>query len=225
MMNENITIFFKIRFKYDSCDFPVIPKMNMKLEKRVDIDTFKIVSKPVTAYMATMLNGNEGEAVVSSVDLRYAINNNVYKNLNYEILEIENGVYGYGFFMRVNQHIKDITEKYYHLKNTAADEGLRFAYKSPLVNIYGKTGEKIHKTKTELDILTREITEIELEEERPGRYSNVAVASTITSYVHHKLYERAKQVGFKNILYCDTDSLFYVEENKPLKVEPEELGV
>lgn len=225
IFDESKTVFFKIKFSYSSCDFPVIPKMNMTYEKHLDIDTFKLVNKPVTAYMTTMLNGNEGEAVVSSVDLNYAIKNNVYKNLKYEFLEIEDGIYGYGFYMKKNKHITDITNKYYELKNTATDNALRFAYKAPLVNIYGKTGEKIHTTKTELDIETRETTEVDLEKERPGRYANVAVASTITSYVHHKLYERAKEVGFKNILYCDTDSLFYVCEDEPLKVIPEALGV
>lgn len=230
LMKHTTTVFFSIKFKYDRAKFPLIPKLHMEDVNDYEIyDDDGIVYKYNTRakYMETMLYGNEGYASISSIDLRKAIEDDVYENFEYQIIPFsgQTDIYGILFQLKKSKEIYDVTMKYYELKNNAPTKALRFAYKQPLVNIYGKTAERYYDEERELDIVTREyVKEEKLEEPRIPRYSNVSVAATITSYVHHKLFDKGREVGFKNMLYCDTDSMFYVTEYAPLEEVETVLG-
>lgn len=229
---RNKIIFFAIKYKYTRAKFPLIPKLHMEevQEYTIEKDGTSLKYNERSQYMDTMLFGGEGIAAVSTLDMRVALENNVYENFEWEIIPFinqthENPVYGIEFDMKKSPEMYNITMKYYNLKETAPNRALRTAYKSPLVNLFGKTGERFYETKNEIDIITREYTKEEmLEEAVSPRYSNVAVAAVITSYVHHKLFEKAAEVGFKNMLYCDTDSMFFVQEREEPKEQDIQLG-
>jgi len=224
------TVFFSIKFSYTRAKFPLIPKLHMEdvTEYEVyDEDGIKYEYNTKALYMETMLYGNSGFASISSIDLRKAIEHDVYENFEYEIIPFAGttDIYGILFNLKKSREIYDVTMKYYKLKNAATNKAFRFAYKQPLVNIYGKTAERYYEEEREIDIVTREyIKEDLLTEPTIPRYSNVAVAATITSYVHHKLFDKGNEVGFKNMLYCDTDSMFFVTEEAPLIHEETVLG-
>lgn len=224
------TTFFSIKFSYTRAKFPLIPKLHMDEVTEYEIfdeDGISYKYNTKADYMGTMIYGNSGFASLSSVDFRKAIETNCYENFEYQIIPFAGTLDTYGilFKLKKSKEIYDVTMKYYELKNHAKTKALRFAYKQPLVNIYGKTAERYYDEERELDIVTRDyIKEEKLLEPTIPRYSNVAVAATITSYVHHKLYDKGEEVLFKNMLYCDTDSMFFVTENVPFVAEETILG-
>lgn len=193
-----------------------------------DEDGIKYQYNTKAEYMETMIYGNSGFASLSSIDLRKAVETDNYENFEYQIIPFAGtmDIFGIVFDLKKSKEIYDVTMKYYELKNNAKTKALRFAYKQPLVNIYGKTAERYYDEEREVDLITREyIKEEKLLEPTIPRYSNVAVAATITSYVHHKLYDKGEEVEFRNMLYCDTDSMFFVTENVPFIEEETVLGI
>ena len=227
--DPSVVVFVNVKYSYDRAKFPLIPKMSMEEVTPytiTDDDEVDFEYNEKSRYMESMLMGGKGYASINTFDLRLALKENVYDNLRYEFNPYTNtDIYGIMFKTKVNEPLKKISMKYYKLKNQAKTKGLRTAYKSPLLNLYGKTGERMYTEDLKLDIVSREyINKVERDHPLVPKYSNVAVASMITMYVHHDLYFKAKEVGFKNILYCDTDSLYYVGDGRiPIQAE-EELG-
>lgn len=231
IMNEDVIIFTNIKYSYDSAKFPLIPKMSMKPTDEYSwvLDGSTYTYNEESVYMESMIFGTEdiGIAAVSTLDLRVAIENDVYENFKYEFIPFNNTkVIGVMFDMKEDPYMKSITEKYYYLKNNAENAGLRTAYKMPLLNLFGKLGERFYTSEYKIDIESREMETIELEEPKVPKYSNVAMSAVISSYCHHELYYKSQEVGgIQNILYMDTDSIYYVSEEQTPISKSEELGV
>lgn len=50
-----------------------------------------------------------------------------------------------------------------------------------------------------------------------SNFLSYAVGCTVTALARFELYEYIKAIGYKKVLYCDTDSIFYIKDNKTEK--------
>jgi len=131
-------------------------------------------------------------------ELRYLEENNYGKILNvYESFEFK--VWCYPF--------RDFINDLYTLRLIHKDDKLRNKFYKILMNsLYGKFGEfKDGK----VILLDKDMVKL-LNDEKPKKmryYHNIVWASYITAYGRLELHKRFRQAGFKNIYYCDTDSL------------------
>jgi hypothetical protein len=53
--------------------------------------------------------------------------------------------------------------------------------------------------------------------ENHNNYLAYQIGCTVTALARYELYEFIKAIGYKKVLYCDTDSAFYIKDNKTEK--------
>jgi len=126
----------------------------------------------------------------------------------------------------------EFVEEYYRLRQEHPE--LKEYYKLILNSLYGKFGQREHKTQIIETDDTNFIGKIEFEEKQiyyifngygfkttvtEKRKYNVAIASAVTSYARVKLYRLMQNINF-DVVYCDTDSVFTVKKLETSK----ELG-
>ena len=110
------------------------------------------------------------------------------------------------------------------------DEFLRLCYKLCLNNLYGKFGEKIEKTTLYKDLDNNGDWITGEKKIKNGKYFYPPVAVYTTSYARITMMKYINIVGWKNVLYMDTDSIHLIGEklyNKLVKnncVHDTELG-
>jgi hypothetical protein len=124
--------------------------------------------------------------------------------------------------------------------------GLRYIAKIFLNSLFGKWGQRTDLTQTK--VVTDTVTFLEIlkaphlqiqsvvpigedklivtyrdleNHNAPYPFSNLAMASFISSWARLKLYELLDTVGIQRLLYCDTDSIMYVQK----RTEPDLLHI
>ena len=90
------------------------------------------------------------------------------------------------------------------------DEFLRLCYKLCLNNLYGKFGEKIEKTTLYKDLDNNGDWITGEKKVKTGKYFYPPVAVYTTSYARITMMKYINIVGWKNILYMDTDSIHLI---------------
>lgn len=133
------------------------------------------------------------------------------KNNNYNLIyDIEYAVIYNGIKGLFKTFIKELSELKIFYDN---DEFLRNCYKLCMNNLYGKFGEKIDKA-----ILYKQLDNNghwatgsgengNVLKEQKGKFFFPPIAIYITSYARMKMINFINIVGWKNVLYCDTDSI------------------
>jgi len=115
------------------------------------------------------------------------------------------------------------------------NEGLRYISKIFLNSLFGKWGQRCDLPQTKVLTDAQEFNEIvmspnleiqsvvlvgekllvtfkDLENRNsPYGYTNLAIASFISSWARLRLYEMLDTVGIERVLYCDTDSIIYIQ--------------
>ena len=99
------------------------------------------------------------------------------------------------------------------------DEFLRLCYKLCLNNLYGKFGEQNEKTTLFKDVdndgnwFTKET------KTKFGKYFYPPIAVYVTSYARMTMIKYINIVGWKNVLYMDTDSIHLMDTNAYKRLE------
>lgn len=150
---------------------------------------------------------------ITSID--FALLKKNYDIFNCEILE------AWGF-LTSRMFFKEFIDYYYEIKqnNTGAK---KVVAKKILVNSYGKFGTKLIK-KRKTPKLENNILKFDLTEEEEGKKYYLPVALAITSYAHLLIDNAIEIIGYRNFVYCDTDSVHSLVELPSYMVDNKELG-
>ena len=144
----------------------------------------------------------------------------LYLKNNYNVIyEIR---YAYMFNSMSNLFKTFIDEMSYLKIKYDNDEFLRLCYKLCMNNLYGKFGEKVEKTtlKRLLDEDNHWCTgDDNIKEYKIGKYFCPPIAVYITSYARLSMMKYINMVGWKNVLYMDTDSVHLIGEKLKNKLE------
>ena len=150
-------------------------------------------------------------AEITLMDMKEA-----YKNFNYKILNCYEYDCDYTPF-------KDFFLSEFNKKKNSVNKTERNRHKLIINSTYGKFGEKEHKREyylkkcvDESGIEYYDTDVIKLEDAKDAKYEYVPLASSITAYARHNLYSMAKYMNIRNIVYCDTDSLFFIINDESL---------
>ena len=210
-------------------------KQEKEHNKKVIIDVYIYEGKVKANKMPCFLIGKDGrkkakhlkykafyeeiedvKEVMTLEEFEYLKNN--HYNMNYEILT------GYLFKTKkglFTEFIGVLKAKKIEYNN---DKFLRNCYKLLMNNAYGKFGEKAEKENMQrlLDENGNWYTNAKDEEhekgniisETTGQYFYPPIAIYVTSYARLKMMKYINKVGWKNVIYMDTDSIHLIgEEN------------
>ena len=111
---------------------------------------------------------------------------------------------------------------YYELKSNSTG-GMKMLYKLIINNLYGKFGSKC-KGSTKRPILEDDGLHFELTEEENMTCYYLPVAIAVTSYCHRDIDDAIMKTGYKNFVYCDTDSVHTLGTLPDSMVDNKELG-
>ena len=171
-----------------------------KVKVLVDSDVPPLGVKRLTEDGYSRLIFPEGVIVdwFTYPELRYLENGGYGKILKvYESFEFK--VWCYPF----TEYIKDMYGKRLLYKDFKI---LNKFYKIMMNSLYGKFGE--YKTGKIMELEGNAVRVLEEDVSNKMRYyHNIVWASYVTAYGRLELHRRLRNAGFKNIYYCDTDSL------------------
>lgn len=113
---------------------------------------------------------------------------------------------GFGF-KKINNVFKPYCDYFYNIKNNTKGVHKLIA-KLMLNSPYGKTAMNGVNYLYDYEIIDnqvmRKITGREIDEDS---FEYIPLAIFITAYSRKRLYEGIRQVGYENVMYCDTDSM------------------
>ena len=133
-------------------------------------------------------------------------------------------VWGYGFETKEN-FFKEYADTFIKIKNE--NKGIKRALAKVMLNSpYGKTAmngftEIKNYYIDEDNIIKSNIIGYEIND---SEYQYLPIAIAITSGARKLLLETAKNIGFENVLYMDTDSIKYKNKPVPFKFDSNTLG-
>lgn len=178
--------------------------------------TCKKIDIPLLPYRDTKLLFPYGtwRAMYTNIELRKAI------SIGYKVMPLRMYYYtrSYRPFARFGT---DLYKK--RMSYKAEKSKMEYPVKILLNSFYGKLGQRSahdiikHETQlTDADILNPSILVTNTEgfyrlrenNKRSPAYINPIYPAYVTAYARIKLYEDFERIGFKNIIYCDTDSIF-----------------
>jgi len=149
----------------------------------------------------------------------------------YEGLEVEY-IDGYCYktkFLPCSYYLEDNYRHRLECKNNNDKFGSLY-YKLLNNSCYGKFVEHPHNEDVkniinENGIITSEIIEKPIEEQRiNAKYTYLPVGSCIPAYARCCLIENALKVGWENVCYFDTDSIFFIWNDKTKKIWEEQFN-
>lgn len=153
----------------------------------------------------------------------------VFCNSDFELIkefyDIEyDYLWGYGF--ETKEHFfKKYADTFVKIKNE--NKGIKRALAKVMLNSpYGKTAmngfTEIKKYFIDDEgVIKSEITGYEIDE---SEYQYLPIAIAITAGARHLLLTTARDIGFENVLYMDTDSIKYLNKPVSFKFDSQTLG-
>lgn len=141
------------------------------------------------------------ELVLCCVDYK-----NMLENYNITNLEIHN-VYEFEK-VKARDVLGEYIKTLYDIKSNGGQ--LKFVSKLMLNSIYGKFAQNPENEKHFPVLNKHELLSYEREwEYNPDMIKNVLWGIYTTAYGRKKLFDKIKEIGVENALYCDTDSVIY----------------
>ncbi|MEM4068166.1 MAG: DNA polymerase [Candidatus Micrarchaeaceae archaeon] len=189
------------KVKWNCGDLPIIP-----IVTRVNLDHTQVITQK-----------KEGIDWITSPELE-----KLEEECDVEILKMIN----YKAFPIFREFIRDLYEK---KKNTPKDNPLYYYYKTEMNSGYGKWGQhksrrmpiseeeakvvmKVAKGRERISMNNIWYTIVDdgfvTRREELAERVGVVIAAFVTGYARMYLYNTIKQLGFENVWYCDTDSIF-----------------
>ena len=149
------------------------------------------------------------DGVYTNVELAKAV------SLGYKV----NKVYKTAVFGNGGKIFKEFINHFYTLRKNTKDPVKKIVYKDLMNHLYGRLAindereqvtfspkSETAKIHSKFDYGDYEIR-LYSETKKIFTYSNIVLATFVTSYARLKLYDGFEKVGFDNVWYCDTDSI------------------
>lgn len=142
-----------------------------------------------------------------------------------EILEIYTAERG-----EFPQQFKDKIIQYFTIKESLEEGYLYMKSKNKLNAIYGMSVTDIIRAIIEMDMESGEFSKIKdnsddsIEERLNDFYKSrnnffpYQVGVWVTAQCRYELLQMIKKIGYENFLYCDTDSIFFIYNDKAIKI-------
>ena len=181
-------------------------------------DSLKIPLLPLRTKDKLLFPIGTFKGSYTHVELRKAI------KIGYKILKINSGIY----FLHKVSVFKDFVKDSYkqRLKLKEAGNPLEYTFKIIMNSLYGKFGQRYDVKQNitfinnfdfsdeniskyvEVEILKDYFVVTKEECDKPPDFIQPIWSIYVTAYGRLELYKYFEQVGFDNVFYCDTDSIF-----------------
>lgn len=127
------------------------------------------------------------------------------------------------------KQFKDIIMKFFEVKETLDDGYYRMKSKNKLNSIYGMSVTDIIRDLIAYDMYECKfekkhyVTNEEIQEKLDTFYNSrnsffpYQLGVYVTAQCRHQLIDMIEKVGYENFLYCDTDSIFFIKNEKAMK--------
>ena len=156
------------------------------------------------------------------------IENIKISSVDYEILKRHYDIHYIKFnqilgFRTTKVMFQDFIHKYYKLKSEATG-GLRLVYKLILNNLYGKFGSNCQGRNKIPYIDSEGALGYEYSEVHDMKQYYLPIAIAIVSWAHKLIDDAILKTGYKNFVYCDTDSIHTIGTLPDSWVDSKKLG-
>lgn len=187
-------------------------KINKRNSYKFELYEVEIGFKLKKGHLPTLLkNGSIGKTSDTYYIETESIENILISNIDLELLEKHYDIYSIEFiemwgFKTCSSMFREWIDKHYELKSNS-EGGIKLVHKLMINNLYGKYGSKCQGMK-KIPVLAsdgRIVFGYGENEDMKKYYLPLAIA--ITSYAHAMIDHFIMVTGYKNFVYCDTDSI------------------